>query len=94
MRPAQAFDKILLKKCSRWDTFDCPHMGSELMLLSIIRTNVNLMADLKLVQDLNGLCGNCCKFRSLYQISSSPGTDQALRLSGSRSGPIQGSAGP
>ena len=94
MRPAQAFDRILLKKCSRWDTFDCPHMGSELMLLSVIRDNVNLMADFSLVQDLNGLCGNCRKFKSLYQNASAPETVQAFPLRGSTSGPIQGSAGP
>ena len=94
MNPAQAYEKIVLKTCSRWDTFDCPHMGSELMLLSVIRDNANLMADFKLVQELNGLCGNCRKFKSLYRNSTRPQTIQALPLAGAVSGPIQGSAGP
>ena len=67
MNPSEVFEKMLLKKCSHWDTFECPHMGSELMLLAIINDNVHLLADQGLSQDLNGLCGNCCKFDSLYK---------------------------
>jgi len=67
MSPSDAYEKILIKKCSHWDTFQCPHMGSELMLLSIITNNMHLLADQKLSHDLNGLCGNCSKFNSLYQ---------------------------
>jgi hypothetical protein len=66
MSPSLAYEKILLKKCSHWDTFECPHMGSELMLLSIIHNNARLLADQDLAQDLNGLCENCFKFNSLY----------------------------
>jgi len=67
MSPSLVYEKILLKKCSYWDTFECPHMGNELMLLSIIHNNAHLLANSNLAQDLNGLCGNCCKFNSLYQ---------------------------
>jgi hypothetical protein len=66
MSPSAAYEKILLKKCSHWDTFKCPHMGSELMLLSVIHNASSLAADPKLAQDLNGLCGNCRKFDSIY----------------------------
>jgi hypothetical protein len=41
-------------------------MGSELMLLSVIHNASSLAADPKLAQDLNGLCGNCRKFDSIY----------------------------
>ena len=94
MHPAQAYEKIMLKKCARWDTFDCPQMGSELMLQSIIHDNAYLMADLNLAEDLNGLCGNCIKFKSLYDTVPSSETFQALPPAGFVSGPIQGSAGP
>ena len=63
MRVETVADNYIFSECSRWGAFQCPHRDSVILLLTTINDDRTVLLKDRLIQDLNGLCANCQKFR-------------------------------
>jgi hypothetical protein len=65
MRVETAVDCYLFSGCDNWEAFQCPHRDSVVLLLATINDEKTVLLRDRLIQDLNGLCGQCHHFSSI-----------------------------